>query len=300
MRLPLLLLAFLFSGATWAQLTLQHEGAALEFEQPPQRIVALNWAAAEALLGLGITPVAIAEREGYRLWANHPPLPEGVADVGTRREPNLEAISAVKPDLILVSSDLNTVLPALESIAPTAVHTLFKPDQMPDTRAREALLELAAGLGREDTATALLEEVSARQQANAEALAAAGKTGTPVLLMTFINDQTLRVQGSNALLSTALEDLSLENAWRGASNHWGFATISLAQLGAYPDAHFLILSPTPPGLQEALQKNPVWQAMQPVKAGRVTKLPPVWSFGSVLTAARMGDVLVEAWSATTP
>lgn len=300
MRLPLLLLTLLFSGALWAETTLQHESGALSFEQPPQRIVALNWAATEMLLGLGIEPVAIAEREGYRAWANHPPLPEGVADVGTRREPNLEAISALKPDLILVSSDLNTMLPALESIAPTAVHTLFKPGQMPDARAREVLLELAAGLGRASAGQALLEDISARQQANAEKLRALGRAGTPVLLMTFLDENTLRVQGNNALLSTALEELGVENAWQGASNHWGFATTSLSRLGPYADAHFLILSPTPPGLQQALQSNPVWRAMKPVQAGRVTELPPVWSFGSVLTAARMGDVLIQAWSAPNP
>ncbi|SDT03033.1 iron complex transport system substrate-binding protein [Halopseudomonas xinjiangensis] len=289
------LLAIVFGAHVHAATVLVHETGEIRFEGPPQRIVALNWAMVETLLGLGVMPAAVAEPEGYRTWANHPPLPDGALDVGNRREPNLEAISQARPDLILVSGDLHGMLPAFEAIAPTAVYTLFKPGQDPAHRAAEVVQQIAIGLGREEQGTALLDRVAELQAQNAERLRAAGRTDTPVLLMSFLDERSLRVHAPNALLSTALEELGLDNAWEGESNFWGFATINLAQLGKYPGAHFLIIKPTPPGLHQALERNPVWQALQPVKAGRVTELPPVWTFGSVLTKARMGQVLTETW-----
>ncbi len=291
----LALFALLFGAHVHAETVFVHEAGELHFDSPPQRIVALNWAMAETLLGLDVSPIAIAEPEGYRTWVNHPPLPEGVTGVGNRREPNLEAISQARPDLILVSADLHSMLPAFEAIAPTAVYTLFKPGQEPAQRAAEVVRQIATGLAREDQGTALLARVAEQQARNAERLRAAGRTDAPVLLLSFLDERSLRVHGSNALLSTALKELGLRNAWDGETNFWGFATINLAQLGEYPNAHLVIIKPTPPGLHGALEQNPVWRALQPVKAGRVTELPPVWTFGSVLTKARMGQVLTEAW-----
>lgn len=275
------LLAALLAGNGYAETRLVHEAGELPFDHPPERIVALNWAMTETLLGLGITPVAIAEPEGYRIYANYPPLPEGVSDIGNRREPNLEAISAAQPDLILVSGDLHSMLPAFQAIAPTAVYTLFRPGQDPSTRAEEVVKQIASGLGRVQDGERLLESVAARQARHAERLRTVGRTGQPVLLLSFLDERSLRVHAPNALLSTALEEVGLVNAWNGDSNFWGFATINLAQLGKYPDAHFLIIRPTPPGLQHALERNPVWRALQPVQTGQVTELPPVWTFGSV-------------------
>lgn len=295
MRRFLLLLALLVSPALRAETVLTHEAGELRFDEPPQRIVALNWAMAETLLGLGITPAAMAEPDGYRTWANYPPLPEGVADVGNRREPNLEAISEARPDLILVSGDLHAMLPAFQAIAPTAVYTLFKPEQDAAKRAAEVTRQLATGLGRPEAGEAMLNEVDQQLSTNAARLREAGLTDKPVLLMSFLDERSLRVHAPNALLSSALKDLGLNNAWQGDSNFWGFATINLTELGKYPDTHFLIIQPTPPGLQQALDRNPVWRALKPVQAGRVTELPPVWTFGSVLTRARMGDVLTETW-----
>lgn len=288
-------LAMLLAAQAQAATTLVHEAGEIRFERPPERIVALNWAMTETLLGLGVTPAAVAEPEGYRTWANHPPLPDGPLDVGNRREPNLEAISQAQPDLILVSGDLHSMLPAFEAIAPTAVYTLFKPGQDAASRAAEVVLQIAKGLDRTEQGEALLDSVASQQAEYAARLKAAGFSDTPVLLMTFLDERSLRVHAPNALLSSALQALGLRNAWNGESNFWGFATINLAQLGRYPEAHFLIIRPTPPGLHQALDQNPVWRALQPVKAGRVTELPPVWTFGSVMTRARMAEVLAETW-----
>ncbi|WP_342634035.1 hypothetical protein [Mesorhizobium waimense] len=45
---------------------------------------------AETLLMLGVSPIAIADRDVWETWVVEPSLPPEVADVGTLLEPNLE------------------------------------------------------------------------------------------------------------------------------------------------------------------------------------------------------------------
>src|SRR5690606_22912571 len=97
----LLLLPIAGMAQTW-----QHEGGTLTLAAPPERIVALNWAATQSLLLLGISPVGVADKAGYATWVQEPELPEGVANVGTRVAPSLEAIAELKPDLIVTSTHM--------------------------------------------------------------------------------------------------------------------------------------------------------------------------------------------------
>src|SRR5690606_21094711 len=97
--------------------TWQHAGGTETLDAPPERIVALNWAATESLLLLGISPVGVADKAGYATWVQEPELPEGVANVGTRVAPSLEAIAELKPDLIVTSTEMAPAAELLERIA---------------------------------------------------------------------------------------------------------------------------------------------------------------------------------------
>ena len=86
--------------------TFPHELGHATFDTTPTRFATSNWSLTESLLALGIDPVAIPEADGYRTWVVEPELPETFADLGTRREPNFEALRDAKPDAILISSDV--------------------------------------------------------------------------------------------------------------------------------------------------------------------------------------------------
>ena len=69
-------------------------------QQP--RVVTLNWSATEMLLSLGIQPVAMTSKKGYRKWqSNHPEVPDQVLEIGNRAFPNLPTIVQQNPDLIV-------------------------------------------------------------------------------------------------------------------------------------------------------------------------------------------------------
>ena len=54
----------------------------LAAEETPRRIVSLSWALTEMLVELDVTPVGVADVDGYRQWVGQPALPEAVVGVG--------------------------------------------------------------------------------------------------------------------------------------------------------------------------------------------------------------------------
>lgn len=51
-------------------------------------------------------------------WVVQPEVPNSVQDIGTRTEPNLEKIAALKPDVILAAGPQQDLLATLGRIAP--------------------------------------------------------------------------------------------------------------------------------------------------------------------------------------
>jgi iron complex transport system substrate-binding protein len=81
------------------------------------RIVSIDWAAAEAMLSLGIVPVGLSDTSFYRKRMASPVLPDTVADVGPFWEINLEALAELRPDFI-IATDYNMVMtPRIADVA---------------------------------------------------------------------------------------------------------------------------------------------------------------------------------------
>ena len=87
----------------------------------PQRVVALDFMFAESVIALDIVPVGMADTAFYPGWLGYQSdRLANVTDIGSRQEPGLEAIAAVKPDLIIgVGFRHAPIFDALDRIAPT-------------------------------------------------------------------------------------------------------------------------------------------------------------------------------------
>ncbi|MGE8360189.1 ABC transporter substrate-binding protein [Pseudomonas sp.] len=106
-----------------AERTLEGAYGPVTFKGSPQRVVALGDSALDAALSLGIQPLGtLASRGGNDVPDYLKERAGTLALVGSVREPNLEAVLHLQPDLILASSDLSRDLYAkLSLMAPTAV-----------------------------------------------------------------------------------------------------------------------------------------------------------------------------------
>lgn len=270
------------------------------------RVVVLDWGLLETVIALGITPVGAAEIDRYRIGVGTPPVPAATQDVGLRLAPSLELLQRLSPDLILVNSSQASQRPLLERIAPVQAFDIYNGTGSPYRHSQDATLTLGTLCRCEDAARRLIDDTTrtlsdARQTLSTLAAGVAntagrahGAFGRPLYLITFLNEQHVGIYGAGSLFQDVMNVLALTNAWRGATNYWGIGVSGIDSLAGSPDADLLCFDPLPGGINQALPSNRLWQALPPVAAGRLARLPPFWGFGMLPSAARFATLLPSA------
>lgn len=150
-----------------AERTLDTAYGPLNLEGTPQRVVALGDSALDAALSLEVKPVGTLASRGGNDVPEYLRVKAGkITLVGSVREPNLEAILRLQPDLILATGDLSRELYAkLSLIAPTVVP---RGNIFADWRDTYAIY--AKALGKEDEGRQRLAEIEKRSAALRERL----------------------------------------------------------------------------------------------------------------------------------
>ena len=266
------------------------------FAQAPLRIASLDYALTETLLVLGHPPIAQTAAGDWVKWVVEPPLPDGVADLGSSLEVNFERLALLTPDLILTTDYVARQEAALSRIAPVQRMTLYAEGAEPLERASAITLDLGRRLGRDDAARTYLRQVDALFTTCRARLASARPT--PVILVNFMDARHVRVYGGTGLYQAVLDRIGLTNAFRGATNYWGFATVGIEELATDADVRLIAFEPLPPDTMPTLAESPLWRGLPFVKAGAVSVLPPVLMFGALPSAARFADLLTEALTGT--
>lgn len=141
----------------------------------PARIAAYDVAAIDSLHALGATPVAVPDA----LYVHYlDDVAAGAARVGTLFEPNLEALSAAEPDLIVIGGRSATQMEAVSQVA-TTIDMTISPDLVADAKAR--ITAYGTLLGKPDEAAALVADIDDKLAA---ARAAGEGKGSALIVMT--------------------------------------------------------------------------------------------------------------------
>ncbi|HZH28735.1 MAG TPA: iron-siderophore ABC transporter substrate-binding protein [Azospirillaceae bacterium] len=264
-----------------------------DFAKPPERVIVLSWELVEQVLQLDITPVAIADSKGYRTWVVRPHLPDGVDDVGTRQEPNLEKIAELRPDLILASDEQNAFVAKLEAIAPVLHFDAFKEDHNNYLASREIYKVLARLFGREELAQRRLDDLDQRLSALKVKLSDHFQGKLPkVTPARFIDGSRVRVHGANSMAQYALEALGIENGFPQAPSTWGFALRKIEELSQAKDGYVIHIEPFPQA--ENVFSTQLWAFMPFVKGGRFTSIPSTWTFGGPFSVGLLAEAFADA------
>ena len=106
--------------ATVTITSLDASGAAVELEVPydPQRIAILDMAALDILMSLGLGDRVVGSASTSLSYLQDVVTREGVANLGTIKEADLEAVMACEPDVIFIGGRLSGSYDALSEIAP--------------------------------------------------------------------------------------------------------------------------------------------------------------------------------------
>lgn len=256
---------------------------------PSPRLVSIDWTHTETLLALGVTPVAVAQIPDYNSWVKSPEIPQTVADVGLRTQPNLERIHELKPDKILLSPMFSTLETQLSKIAPVTTIGLYRSGDVDWSALERVTRQLAEVSEKEPQAETLIA------QANAEMgrLRAQLPNNAPAMLMVqFMDTNHVRVFGNNSLYKASVNKIGLESAWKGQTNAWGYSLVGIDQLIGV-DGQIVIISPMPAGTEDSLKQNQFWQYIVKESGHPALQVPAVWSFGSIPSATRFSRFIVS-------
>jgi iron complex transport system substrate-binding protein len=136
----------------------------------PTKIAVFDIAALDTLDRLGIKPAGVPQK----LYLSQlEPLKQGAEIVGDLFEPDLEALSALGPDLIIVGGRSSTKASATAQVAQTIDMTMDGDDLV--AQAKERLATYGALFGKTHEAAAAAKELDARIEAAKAAIAGRGK-----------------------------------------------------------------------------------------------------------------------------
>jgi len=279
-----------------AEETFTHEMGEVTLETTPTRFAVSNWALTESLIALGIDPVAIPEPDGYRAWVEEPKLPENFTDLGTRREPNFEALRDAKPDAILISVDVAMAQEKLSGYAPTLVYSIYNTgsDEPAIDRAEALLRNVAKLAGKPDAAEDVIASVNARINAAAARIRDHVGNDAKFAIVRILDDTHFRIHGKTSLFGSVLGRMGFDNAWDGEVNGWAFRNGDVSDLAKLGDVQFAYVEPIAPTTRETLFNSAIWKAMPFARNGNVHAIPASWTFGGVLSAARFAELLADA------
>ncbi len=252
----------------------------------------MDFGLAETLIEMGLPPVALPDPNSWAQWVVEPALPPGIVNLGTDREPNLELLAALKPDLIVTTPYLGAIAPLLARFAPTRTFSVYAPPPGHIyERSVAATRALAAAIGREEAGETLIGRAQAAMDATRSHFTASGLAGRPLLLVNFLDTRHVRVYGAGSLFGDVLERCGLVNGWTRPSNYWGFNTVGIEELAQSPASSLVYLEPISADTLDTLAASPLWRSLPFVKADRVLRLPPVLMFGMLPSAMRFARQL---------
>ena len=247
----------------------------------PERVVVLDTGELDSAVALGVQPVAAVEPiagEGFPAYLAD--AVKGVKIVGTIEQPNLEAITALKPDLILSSKIRHeAIYDQLNRIAPTVFS-----EEVGVTWKQNFALH-ASALGKTREARRLDAEYEAEARELADALGKK-RAATTMSVVRSVGDE-VRIYEKANFLGTILEDVGLPRP--KAQDDDEFSTTATGERIPDLDGDVMFLSRFGDDhrLLDRLQQNRLWSRLSVVRADRVYEVPDdLWFLGIGNLAAR--------------
>lgn len=273
-------------GAEQAQArTIEHAMGQTEIVGTPAKAVTLFQGATDAALALGVKPAGAVES-----WIEQPwyvyirDQMDGVTNLGSENQPNLEAITALKPDVIIASKTRHEkIYEQLSAIAPTVmteeVH-LWK----------DTLALTAAALNKQEEEQAFYEEWN-RKVAEFKDKMGDRLANTEVAVIDFRADHVRIVYTGFAAL--VLDELGIPRPDNQKGESWG---VKLTTKENIPQMNAdVIFDQTSLGrddgrmdLRASWMEHPLWKNLRAVQNNKVFEVDTaVWNNGSGPIAATL-------------
>ncbi|OEJ39616.1 iron-siderophore ABC transporter substrate-binding protein [Streptomyces agglomeratus] len=255
----------------------------------PKRVVVLDTAELDSAITLGVKPVGSTHTGAESGFLSYLPREKvaGIKDVGEMMSPNLEAVAALKPDLILTSKVRHGALyDELKALGPTVM------TENTGYPWKENFQVHADALGKRAEAKRVVAGYTARAAKVTDAVGGKEKAAkTNVNVVRFIEGADIRIYGRKNYIATVLADVGLgrpavaDKAKDGFSYDVSPEKINLA--GEDADVVFHSTYGDPEKAKETRTLNSgLWKNMPAAKADKVFGVEDeLWIQGIGYTAA---------------
>ncbi|MEJ8304020.1 iron-siderophore ABC transporter substrate-binding protein [Saccharibacillus sacchari] len=242
--------------------TIKHMKGELTLESKPKTIAVLDVKFLDQMLAVGEKPAGSVIAGGNTDYPEYlGDQANGVQMLGTRDEPNLEAITALNPDLIIMTDFQEEQYESVSKIAPTLVLDFYEDW-------RDTLATIAQITDKQDEA----EKVRTAYEEKAAGLKAqlTEKLGDETVAIIRPRKEGIRVHGDEHRIGQILyQDLGLNmpEMVKGIGED-GSIEISMEkvpEIGA--DRYFVLSDELFAAEAEAMVNNPVWKSLDAVKEG---------------------------------
>ncbi len=250
-------------------------GKQVVIEQEPERVISvMHVLYPDVLLSLGIVPVGIASADTqFSTWEAYQSYVEKheFVDIGEPRNPNIEKILSLQPDLILAAANVHDALyDQLQAIAPV----VYFDQRKMQTDRTYAVQEISKALGMQAQGEAVLAQVDEKIKEGRSALANFTAKGETVLFATNYKNGNFGVYGQNIAPTNPGNGLGLtvpDNYPEDITKEISLEGLSVLN----PDHLFIFLDKSERGQTiaeeelKAYEDSSVWNSIAAVKNGNV-------------------------------
>ncbi|BGE81847.1 ABC transporter substrate-binding protein [Staphylococcus petrasii] len=289
------------SSSSKDSIEIKHELGTTKVPKDAKRVVALEFSFVDALAALDVKPVGVADDNKPNRIIK--PLKDKIGNytsVGARKQPNLEEISKLKPDLIIADSNRHKgIYKELSKIAPTIELKSFDGDYKENL---DAFKTVAKALNKEDEGKKRLDE---HKKKLAEYKDEIQFDKNEKVLPAVASKSGLLAHPSESYVGQFLTELGFKEALtkdvtKGLSKYLQGPYLQLnAEIlkDVNPERMFIMTdgaSPKEPSYQE-MKKDPVWDTLDAVKHNRVSIVNrDTWARArGLISSEEMAKELVE-------
>ncbi|MGB7998800.1 MAG: iron-siderophore ABC transporter substrate-binding protein [Anaerobacillus sp.] len=272
--------------------TISHAMGETKVPDAPEKVVILTNEGTEALLAMGVTPVGAVQSWLGDPWYDH--IKDDMKDVevvGTESEVNLEAVAALKPDLIIGNKlRQEDIYEQLNAIAPTVYSDTLKGDW------QENFEFYAKALNLEDKGKEVMSSYNDRIDAMSQELG--DQLDKKISVVRFLAGQT-RIYYKDSFSGVILDQLGFARPESQQKDDFAEEVTKERIPEMDGDELFYFTYEAGDGEANSTAKewtnDPLWNNLQVVKDGNVHEVSDaIWNTsGGVLSANLMLDDIEE-------
>ncbi len=273
--------------------TVEHALGTTEIKGTPEKVVILTNEGTEALLAMGVTPVGAVQSWLGEPWYEH--ISDQMADVevvGTESEVNVEAIAALKPDLIIGNKmRQEKIYEQLNAIAPTVFAETLRGDW------QENFNLYSKALNREEEGNKVISDFESRITTLKDSLG--DKLNQEVTVVRFMAGMT-RVYYTDTFSGVIFDKLGLKHSssvqelFKDNPDDLFVREVGKEVIPQLDADILFYFTYAPPGDTEATKteedwtNDPLWKNLEVVKAEKAYKVDDaIWNTAGGVIAANL-------------